>query len=178
MANISPIGRVSYPNVFEPTQYEQNEPKFQITLLFDKNDPGLEEMKRLASNAVKEKWPNGAPKNLRNPFRSGDEKFEESGKGEEYKGKVYIRFQCAADRPPQIVGPDKRVITAASGQFYPGCFARVSYTIYAYQKGGNCGVAFGLCNIQKTGEGDAFDNRTSAEHDFDVVATQDGDFGF
>lgn len=170
MAKVSPIGRVSYPAVFEPSQYGQNEPKFSLTLLFDENDPLLAEMKKDAARAASEKWPNGVPKNIRSPFRSGDERNEEKGGTcPEYAGKCYVKFQTSVDRPPQVVGPDKHVITAASGEFYPGCHARVSYTVYAYDAQGNKGVAFGLCNVQKIRDDDPFDARTTADQDFDSV---------
>lgn len=171
---LSPIGRVSFPSVFEPTAMEQGkEPKFQITLIFDKNDPEVQkliaEMKVAAGEAVKKKWPNGAPSNLRNPFRDGNEKFQEKG-WKEFENKIFVKFSASRDRPPQIVDGGKRVITQASGQFYPGCWARVSYTCYAYDASGNKGVAFGLCNIQKIRDDEAFDSRSTADQDFEAIA--------
>jgi hypothetical protein len=171
---LSPTGRVSFPSVFKPTAMEQGkDPKFQITLIFDKADPEtqklLAEMKAAAGEAVKKRWPNGAPSNLRNPFRDGNEKFEEKG-WVEFKDKIFVKFSASEDRPPQVVDGGKRTITEASGQFYPGCWARVSYTCYAYDASGNKGVAFGLCNIQKIRDDSAFDSRSTADQDFDAVA--------
>lgn len=169
MALISPVGRVSYPNVFKPAEPMQQggAKKYQITLLIDKDDPLLAQMKDTAAAAAKKKWPNGPPRKPRSPFRDGDERFEEkNGSCPEYKGKFFIQFKSPEDRPPQVVDDKNRPITEASGKFYPGCWARVSYTAYAYDQGGNIGVAFALANVQKVRDDEPFDGRSSAEQDF------------
>ena len=43
------------------------------------------------------------------------------------------------------------------------------HTAYGYDKAGNKGVAFGLQNLQKLGDGERFSGRTAAEDDFDSV---------
>jgi hypothetical protein len=53
--------------------------------------------------------------------------------------------------------------------FYSGCYARATITAYGYDKAGNVGVAFGLQNVQKLRDGEAFSGRTAAENDFDAV---------
>jgi hypothetical protein len=47
-------------------------------------------------------------------------------------------------------------------------------TAYAYDKAGNRGVAFGLQNIQKLKDGEAFDGRSKPEDDFQPVAAPAG----
>jgi len=53
--------------------------------------------------------------------------------------------------------------------YYSGCYSRATVTAYGYDKAGNKGVAFGLQNLQKLGDGDRFSGRTAAEDDFDSV---------
>ncbi len=165
----SPIGRVSFPSVFKVNEFEGRR-KFEITLLFDKNDPGLEPMKAAAREAIKEKWKDKVPKELHNPFKDGDEIAEEKDRPE-YKGKVAVKFSCPEDRPPQVVDQRLNRIDADSGAFYAGCYAKVTYTAFAFEhKSGKKGVMLSLGNVQKTGDGEAFDGRSSAEDDFEAVA--------
>ena len=57
------------------------------------------------------------------------------------------------------------------GEFYPGCWARVSTNAYAYEQKGNKGVAFGLINIQKLRDDDPLaGSAVKAESDFEPVA--------
>lgn len=172
MAN-SPIGRVSYPNVFTARgvgKNDQGEKHFSLTLLIPKEKAGeLAQMKADAAAAAKEKWGDKIPKNLQSPFVDGDDK-----EAEEYKGMIAISFKAKENRPPQIVDEKLAPITEKSGQFYPGCYARVSYRPYAWEYMGKTGVSFGLNNIQKTGDGEAFDGRKDAEDEFEaLVSSQD-----
>lgn len=148
-------------------------PKYQATLLFpkvfkDQADTDLfAKMKQLAAEAAKKKWPQGIPKNLRSPFRDGDERFEEKdGKCPEYKGMVFVSFKSPQDRPPQIVDRSGRPVAENSGIIYPGCWVRVSFTCYGYDTSGNKGVAFSLGNVQFMRDDESFDSRTTAEDDF------------
>ena len=159
---VSPIGRVSYPNVFNAKEFDGKK-SFSLTLLFDKT-ADLKEMQAAYEAAVKEKWGNKKPANLRSPFRDGSEK-----ESPEYEGKIFVTFRASEDRKPQVVGPSLAQITQDSGEFYAGCYAKVSYSCYAYDKQGNKGVAFSLGNIQKVRDGEPLDGRTTAENDFDAV---------
>lgn len=162
---VSPVGRVSYPRVWEPEQIlGQGEPKFQITLLIPKNEPKLAEMREVAKQVMFKKWPNGSPPNFQSPFLDGD-----TLNTPETHGKIVVRMRAKEDRKPQIVGPDKRPITKESGLFYSGCHARVSYSCYAWTFGSKNGVGFGFNNVQKIRDDEAFDNRTQADQDFDAV---------
>lgn len=162
MAKVSPIGRVSYPSVFKPNVYEGKE-NFQLTLIFDKN-ADLAEMESQIKEAVEKKWGKNPPKKLKLPIKDGDEKEQK-----EYEGKRYVTFKSQPDKPPQVVNADKAVITENSGLFYAGCYARVSYGVYTYDKGGNVGVGISLHNVQKVKDGDRFDGSTTADDDFDSV---------
>lgn len=162
---MTPEFRVSYPNVFQArADFDGQEPKFSIVMLFDKKTD-ITALKKLAQSVVEEKWPDPAkrPKNLRNPFRDGD-KEKEGMDG--YAGVIFLR--AASKTRPGLVDQALQPIIEAS-EFYAGCFARATINAFAYDKAGNTGVSFGLQNIQKLRDGDPFSGRTKAEDDFSAA---------
>lgn len=54
-------------------------------------------------------------------------------------------------------------------EIYGGCYCRAQLNGYAYEKGQNKGVSFGLLHLQKIKDGEAFGNRTRAEDAFTPV---------
>ncbi len=166
MSLITPIGIVSYPKLFVPEQVlGQGEKKFQVALIFEVNDPGLAVLKAEAGRVANEFFKGNIPAKFKSPFIDGNTLDDPAS-----KGKIVIRFSCKEDRPPQVIGPDKKPITQQSGLIYPGCLGRVSTKCYGYDTAGNKGVAFGLNNFQKTGDGPRIDGRKSADEEFDAVA--------
>lgn len=174
MANVlTPMFRVSYPNVFKAKLNEMsNKEEFSLVALFPKGTD-LSSMQKAAKDAITEKW--GAdqkkwPKNLRSPFRLQDEKATEdeiTGKkmypaGME-EGGFFINLK-SAQKPGLVDASVQDIISEAD--FYAGCYARATVRCYAYDAKGNCGVAFGLQNIQKMKDGDALGSRTRAQDDF------------
>lgn len=169
----SPKFRVSFPNIFQPQTFKdengqaQGEPKYGLVMLFDEaaqKTPEYAAMQRIAKAAVVAKWGSDSskwPKNLRSPFRDGN---DEKGELEGYKD---CKFASATTKTrPGLVGADLQPIINAD-DFYPGCYARATVTAYAYDKKGNRGVAFGLGNVQKVADGESFSGRTKAEDDFE-----------
>jgi hypothetical protein len=171
MAIITPVGIVSYPKLFSPEQIlGQGPKKFQVALMFDPNDPGLAMLKAEAGKKANEFFKGNIPPKFKNPFIDGNTLDDPAA-----KGKIVIRFSCKEDRPPQVIGPDKQPLTQVSGAVYAGCLGRVSTNCYGYDTAGNKGVAFGLNNFQKTGDGARIDGRKSADEEFDSVATPQTD---
>lgn len=161
--------RVSYPNVFKPTNFAGQDPKYGVTMLFDKS-VDLAELRALAKKAVEKKWPDAAirakvlgnPK-FKNPFRDGDtEKPDTEG----YKNVVFIRAN--SKMKPGLVDRNVQPIIAED-EFYAGCYARATLTAYGYDMAGNIGVAFGLQNLQKLEDGEPFSGRKAAEEEFEVM---------
>lgn len=161
----TPAFRVSFPNVFEPKPGPDGKnPKYRMTLLFPK-DTDLSVLKEAVKDVIEERWGKKVPKGLRNPIRDGDEKALDG-----YADHFFLNVTSL--QPPQIVQSDEhgRVPIDNGNQdpdgFYAGCYARCTLTVYAYDKAGNRGVAFGLGNIQKLEEGEPFSGRSSAADDF------------
>lgn len=155
--------------------------KYSCVALFEKepkNLPGsgsFDDLKAAALAAAYAKWGDTDETrekikkgSIRMPFRKNDEGkypdkfvyFATLSANEEFKPGVVDRFK----------GPDgKPVVITDPNVLYSGCAARAAVNAYAYDASGNRGVAFGLNNIQKTGEGDRMDGRKDATEAFDAL---------
>lgn len=166
----TPKFRVSYPNVFKARINPLNgKEEYSVEALFDK-DADLSELKEAAKKAVIEKW--GAdqtkwPKNLKMPFRDQAEKEKDGVLADHYeKGAYFLRLK--SNRRPGIVDAQCSPIDNET-EFYGGCYARASVAVFAYDQAGNRGVSFGLSNLQKIADGEAFSGRVAASDDFEPV---------
>lgn len=161
----TPIGRLSFPNLFEKRAYEGQEAKFSCVILFP---PGtdLTELKAAVNEVARAKFPNGKPKKFRSPFRDAAEKDVDGYED----GWVFIT--CSSQIKPQIVGPKIKPITDPA-VLYPGCWIRATVRPFAYDTKGNQGVSFGLNNVQKIKDGEPLGSFSKAEDDFDEVETVD-----
>jgi hypothetical protein len=155
----TPVGRLSFPSLFQAEAFEGGEPKFSCTLLFPKGTD-LSALQSFAKTVAGEKWPKGLPNGFRSPFRDGDQK-EPMIDG--YAGHTFIRF--ASTNRPKVVDLNLQEIIDPS-IIYAGCYVRVSCSCFAYDKAGNRGVSFGLLNVQKVKEGDAFGLVSNPDEDF------------
>lgn len=173
---LTPEFRVSFPHVFEKhTGFAGQEAKFSIVMLFTKKTD-LKELKRAAFNAATEKWGDKTkwPKQLRMPFRDGDEKSDLMG----YEGTIFV--SASSKQKPQVVG-NKKVdgqfpqLSKEDEQFYAGCYARATLIAFAYDKAGNKGVSFSLQNVQKLKDGEQFSGRKNADDEFDEVEDESDD---
>ncbi len=171
----TPEFRVAFPTVFRPKKNDMNgKDEYSLVALFPKG-ADLNKLKVAAQDALakkfgedKKKWPKG----LRSPFRDqGDREKEVDGvmvlpAGYE-KGAIYLNL-----RSTQKIGVVNQQVEAIidESDFYGGCWCIASINAYAYDTAGNKGVAFGLGNVQKVRDDDAFGNRTKPEEDFAPVA--------
>ena len=167
---ITPVFRVSFPQVFEPKALADGQPKkYSITMLFDvaKIAKDAEESKRwkamqeMVVATAKEKWGTKIPQGLKNPFRDGMEKEQYRGYG---KGIMFV--SASTTTRPGLVDKDLQKIIAPE-DFYAGCYARASVNAYGWFYMGKSGVSFGLQNLQKIDDGEPFGGRTRPEDDFD-----------
>lgn len=171
----TPKFRVSFPAVFEQTEY-QGKKFYSVMALFPK-DADLSQLKEQAEKAVIEKWgadKNKWPKNLRSPFRdqsekayAGDDGTQKLPKGHE-EGAIFMNFK--SNQRPSVVDQNVQEILDQN-EFYAGCWAIASVQAYAYDHMGNRGVSFGLGNIQKVGDGEPLGGRTRPEDDFKPIET-------
>lgn len=166
---ITPKFRVSFPSVFTPKSFEGNEAKYSVVMLFEKG-VDLKDLKRAVHNVAvakwgpKEKW----PKNLRMPFRDGDERSDLEG----YANHIFVT--ASSKNKPGLINQRKNPILTEE-EFYAGCYARASIVAFAYDMKGNKGVSFGLQNIQKLSDGESFTGRRAAQDEFDAVEDDSDD---
>lgn len=162
---LTPTFRVSYPNVFKAKAFNSDqEEKYSIVMLFPKSED-LNALKRAAFNAATEKWgpKEKWPKGLRMPFRDGDEKGDPT-----YAEQIFV--SASSKQRPGIINQRKEPIHEdEADQFYAGCYARATLRAFSYDMKGNRGVSFGLQNLQKVADGDAFSGKKRAEDDFDAI---------
>lgn len=168
---LTPTFRVSFAHVFKPGKsFQGKEPKYSVTMLFEKSTD-LTDMKKLVGKVIRAKWGDDKakwPEKLGLPFKDGDKQ-----KPEAHKGKVVIEARSQI-RPGLVNQKCEEIINPA--EFYSGCYARATVTCFAYEQMGNSGVAFGLQNIQKVKDGEAFSGRANAKDDFEKLAELDDNF--
>ncbi|MUP58558.1 DUF2815 family protein [uncultured Megasphaera sp.] len=165
--------RLSYFNGWEPKSVNGGPERYSVSLLIPKDDKEtLDAIEKAVDAAIAEgigKFGGKKPhKNmLKLPLRDGDTERED----EAYKGHYFINANSFT--PPQIVDRSVKPIMDRK-EVYSGCYARVSISFYAFNSGGNKGIACGLGNIQKIRDGEPLGGRDSANDDFTTV--EDDDF--
>lgn len=172
---LTPAFRVSYPKVFKPEMNKlSGKEEYSLVALFKKGED-LTALKKIVKETVEKKWGTDEkkwPKNLRLPFRDQADLEKENDEGKTFmpagteKGAVFMNLKSV--QRPQLIGHDRQDIIDQS-EFYAGCWARVSLSVYAYSQAGNNGVNFGLQNIQKVGNGDPLSGRPKAQDEFSPV---------
>lgn len=166
---MTPVFRVSFPHLFEADAYGKGDPKFSVVGLVQKSVSGRDKellvtMKKAAEKKSIERFGEAAFRKMRKlgqfkwPFRDGEEK-ELDGYGPEV-----IFFTLSSKTPPGVIGRRKEPLEEKD--VYAGCYARATVGIYTFDNESK-GVAFGLNNIQKVGDGEPFSGRTSANDDFE-----------
>lgn len=169
-AVVTPVFRVSYPSIFKPGFNKlSNKNEFSVEALFE---PGadLSGLKKAAESAMiakfgadKSKWPPIS----RSPFRDQKEKMKDGKLADGYKaGAIFMRFK--SEKRPGVVDQNKVEILDDS-KFYAGCYAKAHVNAFAYQKGANVGVSFGLNHVQFIKDGEAFSGRPRVEDAFEAV---------
>lgn len=163
---ITPVFRLSYPNVWQPkfNQLAKRE-QYDIQMLFDKatSKEALTPMIKLMNDLAIWKW-GVKPATFLNPFKDGDLKID---KNPAYAGMILLGSW--SKMPPGIMDATGKHPITVKEEIYGGCYCRAQLNAYAYEQGQNKGVSFGLLHLQKVKDGDAFGNRTRPEDAFAPV---------
>lgn len=178
---ITPIGRASFPVLVEPKQINNTgEPKYQLTILFDKAAQQTQDYKDLEAaveKAIQDKWGTNRPRKVKLPFMTIDDLRNKvpAGYTEEH---TFIRLSSTVPVGIVMKQPDgtlRRLESAADikRELYAGCEVQASVNVYAWQHDvGGAGVSFGLANICKVGEGEPFGaSNADAADDFGAPVT-------
>jgi len=165
----TPKGRISFPSVFVKSGMQGAEPKYRCTIIFDETTD-LTELKELAARAAREKWGDKLPTGFRSPFRKGTSRQREDKSFPDGFSEKTVDITATSTRRPVVGDVNRDEITAESDEFYGGCFGKLIVTAFAYDKGGNKGVSFGLLGAQKLEDGPAFGGARASLEDFDGPA--------
>lgn len=185
---ITPVGRASFPVLAEPKQINgTGEPKYQLTILFDKEAQQTDDFKELEAaveKAIEEKWGANRPRKVKSPLMTIDDLRNKvpAGYTEDH---VFIRL--ASTVPVGVVvdnddGTMRKLTdpTEIKRELYAGCDVKASVNVYAWQHNvGGAGVSFGLANVLKVGENEKFGaTNADAGDDFGapVESPDGGDF--
>lgn len=179
---ITPVGRASFPVLVEPKPIGKSgngEPKYQLTILFDKAAQATEDFKDLqqaVEKAIADKWGANRPRKVKSPLLTVDDLRNKvpAGYTEEH---VFIRL--ASTVPVGVVtkepnGELRRLEgNEIKRELYAGCDVKAAINVYAWQHDeGGCGVSFGLANVMKVGENEPFGATNSdAADDFGAPVT-------
>ena len=154
--------RLSYVKVSTPDENG----KYSLCVLIDKKDKvTLAKIKAAVDFLKTDPKAVGIWKSkfldFKTPLRDGDKEKDTDGQPE-YKDHYFLN--CSTRTQPQIVDTERNPIIS-NEELYSGCYARLSLNLYAFNVEAK-GIAVGLNNIQKLGDGDRLDSHTSAEDDF------------
>jgi hypothetical protein len=173
---ITPVGRVSFPHLFEPTINDQGKKSWSVVLVFDKAAQQTEEFKQMtaavdaaAAERFGQKIPSGIKRKSLEP-KSGYP-FTATAAKEKYfswaeDGSLMITL--SSRYAPLVIDRDKTELLEAE-TVYGGCYARASYNCYAYSASGNEGVSFGLRALQKVKDGEPLSGPRASASDFDDI---------
>ena len=150
----SPIGRLSFPSLFEPKGFNGSDPKFQTIVIFEEGE-ALDELKEMIEAKMIEKF-GKIPPIWNNPIKAGETKLTKDGDVRpEFAGRLFITCKSKEDDAPAIVNEQVEPVTNPS-EVYGGCKARVLLAPYAYDVGGNKGVSLYLKGVQLVAGGEPF----------------------
>jgi hypothetical protein len=177
---ITPIFRVSFPEVFRKRQFDETQvARYSLVGLFTPAEFSEKDKQRwsaigqavnkLCLEHIKKPYKEvRGMQNFRMPYHDGEEKPQYAGYG---PGVKYFTMAATKNRPG-VIDVNRQPITDEE-LFYPGCFARASVNPYWFDNKGK-GIAIGLGNIQKLKEGERLDSFTRAEDDFGDDASEYG----
>lgn len=175
---ITPVCRLSYPNIWRPGKPMQagDEPKFSVELIFEPKDD-ISVLKTAINNAFLNQFGSSdrVPPGLKNPLRPIVGSKRQGKKG--YEGGGYFIGARSRTKPGIVVGPN-RVECLDESEVYGGCYVRVSVTASYFDKGVNEGVTFFLNNVWKIRDGDSFASGRNPEADFGEVEMDSEAFGY
>ena len=164
--------RVAFQQVWEPRKRQGKKDEYGMTMLFDKKT-GISSLKQIIDEAIEEEWGNKIPKDLWLPIQDGSLK-EWQG----FEGCMYAK--CKSQFPIGVADDQAKVIIDQN-EFYSGCYARASIIAKAWtftdpdttmKKNG---VSLWVHNVQKLRDGEPFRGGSSAEDDFEAIASPDED---
>lgn len=166
--------RLSYPHLFEPHAFADEEPKYSVMILIPKSDTAtLRKIKEAQAQALKDGigsvFGGKTPKEMQYTLKDGDDDADEYPERADH-WVMTVRSKVKPGVVDQNVNP-----ILNQSEVYPGMYARVSMNAFPYKYGGKSGVSFGLGNVQKVADGEPLGGTKPPEADFGPVDSVDTD---
>ncbi len=165
---ITPVGVLSFPNLWTPRGVQGGEPRYSLALIFTPDqlsDPRYVAMKEEVAKCARDTF--GAQVNfqgLRLPFRSVSEKAQYANFDQ---NSMFI--SAWSKQKPKVITAQKMAVDIPD-DVWAGQTARIIVRPFAYNTSGNRGVSFGLGHVQMADmTKDRLDGRKSAEDSFDEL---------
>lgn len=166
--------RLSYPRLFEPVAREgSSDKKYSVLLLIPKTDKKtLKAIKKAQAEAleigIQSKFGGKEPKGLKYTLHDGDDSDVP-----EQQGHMIMSVSSSESYPPGLVDRQGNKLLDRS-EIYPGVWAVVSISAFAYSNSGNKGISFGLNHVMKWRDDESFTGSSRAEDDFaDLIDAED-----
>lgn len=174
--------RLSFPDLFVATPYDETTPKgqyrYNATFLIEPGSANAQNIERAISQAAAETWEDKGPAKVAE-YRGNSNKFcylnGDTKDYDGYEGFMYLAsHRKVTDGRPTVLDRDKSPLTESDGRPYAGCYVNAIVDIYT-TKGQNIGIRCGLQGIQFVCDGDAFTGagRANAD-DFEDLGVQEG----
>lgn len=168
--------RASFPSIFKKTKVPDTdeEPKYKITMLFDKADKEVVRFKKkfdkYVQEEIREKFGKKKPKKLALCIHDGDDdEWLEATDG--VSEGMWIVKASSKDKP-DVIKRNGDICTPED--FYAGVYARASVVLRAYDVGTK-GVACHFNNFLKWEDGEPFgQGKSKAKDDFAEYMDEDG----
>lgn len=185
---VTPVGVLSFPSLFEKKNFNQGEPKYMANLIIKKTDDGVEEwVKEVRTHAIEcinAMFPDKTPNNLLMALKDGDTWKDEEGelkksKYAEYEGCWIVTASSKTNRPGIFTKNADGDTVGLDDQeaIYAGCLGMLSFRMFAFDNVKK-GISFGLRGFCKTDDGEPLGEATNIKEDFGPVAkveAKDGD---
>lgn len=167
--------RLSYPHLFKPEQFDDNQdPKYGCVLLIQKDDPQIKTIKEAILKAGQEKFPGKIkadkwPSNLHYPLKDGDDKADTNPE----QAGCYV-ISCNSKTKPVLLDRAKRPLTEEDDKLYPGAFVNASLNAAGFDVTTKKGVSIFLNGLQFFADGERLAGH-DATNDFDQLDEDDFD---
>lgn len=165
---VTPKFRLSFPELFQPKAFDDQDAVYSIKMLFDKK-VDLSEMKAVMKKAAREKWGDSVPKGIQQPFVDGNSKDLDG-----YENTIVVG--ASTKFKPQVCGPNPEDLLTSADEVYAGCYCRAALIAHAWEythpktkKVMKRGVSFRLESVQKLADGESFVSRPDVTDTFDAV---------
>lgn len=173
---LSPIGRLSFPSLFEPKKaMEGDSYAYEATLIFPAGTD-LSEIEQAIDEAAEAKW--GAKKSVmlkkvkHYPIKRNEDCTDNEGNRragyEDGEGR-HVKFKN--EKAPNVIGRTKdpetgKWLALTKDEIFAGCYVKASFTCFAgeHEKGGPY-VRMSLQNVQLIKEGEPFGGVVSDPND-------------